>query len=103
MICASCGATGDPACDRRRLLPSGVAGASCGAATARAIPLAPPVLLSSLGEGHDLVRIDGSCVGVQKARLLDAFRDRKQTLVALCSIKACGTGTDGMQVRSDPS
>ena len=33
--------------------------------------------------------------------LLEQFRDDPATLVALCSIRACGVGTDGMQHVAD--
>ena len=55
----------------------------------------------ALGAEYSCVRIDGSQAGVQKTRLLDAFRDGCETLVALCSIRACGTGMDGMQHVAD--
>jgi len=51
---------------------------------------------AALGPGFRCVRVDGSCAGVAKTALLDQFRDDRATLVALCSIRACGQGTDGM-------
>ena len=47
------------------------------------------------------VRIDGSHSGVAKNALLDAFRDNDSCLAALLSIKACGTGVDGLQHTAD--
>ena len=47
------------------------------------------------------VRIDGSSTGVGKNALLDRFRVDDKCLVALLSIKACGTGVDGLQHRAD--
>lgn len=55
----------------------------------------------ALGAEFRCVRVDGSCVGVAKTALLDQFRDDRATLVALCSIRACGVGTDGMQHVAD--
>ena len=56
---------------------------------------------AALGPGFRCVRVDGSCAGVAKTALLDQFRDDRATLVALCSIRACGQGTDGMQHVAD--
>ena len=51
--------------------------------------------------GYECVRIDGSHTAMGKNALLDRFRDDDTCLVALLSIKACGTGVDGLQHRAD--
>ena len=47
------------------------------------------------------VRVDGSHAGVAKNALLETFQTDEGCLVALLSIKACGTGVDGLQSVAD--
>ena len=47
------------------------------------------------------VRVDGSCLAQQKNELLGRFKQESSCLVALLSIRACGTGVDGLQTVAD--
>ena len=47
------------------------------------------------------MRIDGSHTGPHKNELLSLFQTDRAVLVALLSIKACGTGVDGLQHCAD--